>query len=162
MEKIIGNNNVVIFDFDNTIWVWRRDLLDGKNRPNFLNLRINGISTYCEEFGFVPDKMREFIQSLISKNIKIFILSACDNSIEYIDKCLFLKENFGISYNNVIGIGNSNSKVEIIKSLINKYNDKNFIFIDDKFETLKECKKNLSITVYQPLEIIGENSIKII
>ena len=156
MEYNFTKDDVVILDFDNTIWIWRRDCIYGPERPDFTMLRLLKESIYTKKFGFVPKAMREFIEYLTIHRVEFYVLTACKTSMEHMDKVIFMDDEFGVKPSHVISVSHVDHKCEIIADLMEIHKGKKFSIVDDRLETLKECKQKLGITVYQPMELLCE------
>ena len=61
--------DIVIIDFDNTIWIWKRNILYGSERPNFLMKRLVGSSIYQAKNGFIPEAMIGLLNYLIENRV---------------------------------------------------------------------------------------------
>lgn len=149
-------DDVVILDFDNTIWIWRRDYISDPNREDLTLKRLRGESTYTNESGFIPDFMKDLLLHLKDNDVVTYVLSACDTSVEFLEKSSLLQRRFNLPATKVLGVSTADYKVVVIESLKRLNPGKNFILIDDRLDTLKECKSRLGITVMQPLELLDK------
>lgn len=151
-----SKDEVIILDFDNTIWIWRRDIIYSNMRPDFTMSRLMKESVYTPRYGFVPKRMRELIEFLTINRVEYYVLTAAKTSMESLDKQVFMDDEFGTKPSHVISVSSPEHKTEIIEGLMRIHKDKKFTLIDDRIETLKECKHKLGITVYHPLEILTD------
>lgn len=149
----IKEGDLLILDFDDTIWIWKRNVT--YDRPDFLKMRMRGESSYQDRYGNIYGPARNIISYAKAIGIKVVILSVMNNSYEYSDKCDLLKREFGIEESSVVFVSKSEDKPIMISYLMELYNtsSSNTHFIDDNKDILVKCKETTGINIYTTMEI---------
>ena len=149
------NIKIVFFDFDDTLWIWKRNV-ENRNHEEILLKDLYKDSIYNEYSGNIPQKMVELVDDLIKNDIKVYCVSICNNSLEVSRKKVFLEKYYNKQLaNNLIGVYSLEEKLNIYNAISKEFDvlHNECAVIDDNIQSLRNCKKD-NYNVFSSLEII--------
>lgn len=154
MTVNLNKYEVVCFDFDDTVYIWRHHKLDGGGHIEYYICEDNLDNVYKKNKGFIPDIVKKTIESLLNSGTRVYLLSHVQTTEELKIKAKLVARDIDKRLeDNAIGVSKAEYKVDVLKALAKKHNlNLNQIcLIDDRLDTIDLCTQN-GITAYTPLE----------